>query len=52
MNIKQIIKNHYPTKAFDPAKKIAVEDFELIKAVLQGSPSRVNISAVAFCDCR
>lgn len=35
MNIKQIIKNHYPTKAFDPAKKIAVEDFELIKAVVK-----------------
>ena len=51
MNIKQIIENHYSTKAFDPAKKIAVEDFELIKAALQG-PVKHQYSAVAFCDCR
>lgn len=48
MNIKQIIENHYSTKAFDPAKKIAVEDFELIKAPLQGSPSSFNIQPQHF----
>lgn len=48
MNIKQIIENRYSTKAFDPAKKIAAEDFELIKAALQGSPSSVNIQPWHF----
>ena len=48
MNIKQIIENRYSTKAFDPAKKIAAEDFELIKTALQGSPSSVNIQPWHF----
>lgn len=48
MNIKEIINNRYSTKAFDPAKKISADDFELIKTALQGSPSSVNIQPWHF----
>ncbi len=42
MNLSQIAKQRYSTKAFDGSKKISDEDFEHIKNLLRLSPSSVN----------
>lgn len=42
MNLSEIAKTRYSTKAFDPGKKISKENFEEIKTLLQLSPSSVN----------
>lgn len=42
MNIKEITKKRYSTKAFDPSKKISAEDFEQLQAAMRNSPSSVN----------
>lgn len=42
MNLIDIVKSRYSTKAFDRTKKIPEEDFDQIKALLRYSPSSVN----------
>jgi nitroreductase/dihydropteridine reductase len=48
MNLTEILQNRYSTKHFDPAKKIAAEDLEQLKSLLQMSPSSVNIQPWHF----
>lgn len=48
MNIKGILNWRYSTKEFDTNKKISVEDFEQVKALLQMSSSSTNIQPWHF----
>lgn len=48
MNLTEILNKRYSTKSFDPAKKISDEDVEQLKALLQMSPSSVNIQPWHF----
>lgn len=48
MNLISILNNRYSTKAFDQTKKIAAEDFDQLKSLLQMSPSSVNIQPWYF----
>lgn len=48
MNIKEAINWRYSTKEFDPNKKISNQDFDLIKELLQMSPSSTNIQPWHF----
>lgn len=42
MNLTEIAKKRYSTKAFDPDRAIPPSEFEQIKALLRYSPSSVN----------
>ncbi|MEP0366711.1 MAG: oxygen-insensitive NAD(P)H nitroreductase [Cyclobacteriaceae bacterium] len=48
MDLKSILNFRYSTKEFDPAKKIADEDMEQVKALLQMSPSSTNLQPWHF----
>jgi len=48
MKITDILNRRYSTKEFDSSKKISVEDFDQIKALLQMSPSSTNIQPWYF----
>ena len=48
MDITEILNNRYSTKEFDPDKKISDKDFQQIKALLQMSPSSINIQPWHF----
>ncbi|OJJ19069.1 NAD(P)H nitroreductase [marine bacterium AO1-C] len=48
MNLTEVVKWRYSTKAFDPNKKISPEDFEQVKALLRWSPSSVNLQPWHF----
>ena len=48
MDITEILNNRYSTKEFDPDKKISDKEFQQIKALLQMSPSSINIQPWHF----
>lgn len=48
MDLKSILNFRYSTKEFNPAKKIADEDMEQVKALLQMSPSSTNLQPWHF----
>lgn len=48
MDLKSILNFRYSTKEFDPTKKIAEEDLEQVKALLQMSPSSTNLQPWHF----
>lgn len=43
MSILQAAKRRYATKVFDPTKKVSDSDFEILKQIVQLSPSSINI---------
>lgn len=48
MEIIEILKTRYATKAFDSSKKLSDEQLEKVKALLQLSPSSTNIQPWHF----
>ncbi|MEP2026338.1 MAG: oxygen-insensitive NAD(P)H nitroreductase [Reichenbachiella sp.] len=48
MDLKSILNFRYSTKEFDPIKKISKDHIEQIKALLQMSPSSINLQPWHF----
>lgn len=48
MKIENLLNWRYSTKSFDPNKKISAADFEIVKQLLQKSPSSTNIQPWHF----